>query len=111
MARQLALLFLRRLEVPIVLRDLTQEQIDDAVDWIPGELAALVAKGRLERRQGAASSVDRHRRTGYDVFAGCDLVLEAVFEEIDVKQAGLRARSSASSRPTASSPRTRRRSP
>ena len=31
MARQLALLFLRRLEVPVVLRDLTQEQVDEAV--------------------------------------------------------------------------------
>ena len=31
MARQLALLFLRRLEVPVVLRDLTQEQVDDAL--------------------------------------------------------------------------------
>ena len=30
MARQLALLFLRRLEVPIVMRDLTQEQVDEA---------------------------------------------------------------------------------
>ena len=34
MARQLALLALRRLEVPVALRDLTQEQIDDALSWI-----------------------------------------------------------------------------
>ena len=34
MARQLALLALRRLEVPVVLRDLTQEQVDEAVAWI-----------------------------------------------------------------------------
>ena len=47
MARQLALLFLRRLEVPVVLRDLTQEQVDEALAWIRDELAELVRRGRL----------------------------------------------------------------
>jgi len=47
MARQLALLFLRRLEVPVVLRDLTQEQVDESIDWIRDELADLVKRGRL----------------------------------------------------------------
>ena len=48
MARQLALLVLRRLEVPVVLRDLTQEQVDDALAWIRDELADLVREGRLD---------------------------------------------------------------
>ena len=47
MARQLALLALRRLEIPVVLRDLTQEQVDDATSWICDELDELVRKGRL----------------------------------------------------------------
>ena len=89
MARQLALLFLRRLEVPVVMRDLTQEQVDDGIAWIRDELADLVKRGRLgegkARFLGSIVSGD----TGFDVFAGCDLVIEAVFEEMDVKKAVL----------------------
>jgi 3-hydroxyacyl-CoA dehydrogenase/enoyl-CoA hydratase/carnithine racemase len=87
MARQLALLFLRRLEVPVVLRDLTQEQVDEALAWIRDELAELVRRGRLgegkARFLGSLASGD----TAWETFAGCDLVLEAVFEEMGVKRA------------------------
>ena len=76
MATQLATLFLRRLEVPTVLRDLEQSRIDDALATIRDEvgrkkpfLATIVSGG-----------------TGWDQFEGCDLVLEAVFEELSVKQ-------------------------
>ena len=76
MATQLATLFVRRLEVPVVLRDLEQSRVDDALETIREEvgkrkpfLATLVSGG-----------------TGWEQFAGCDLVLEAVFEELDVKQ-------------------------
>ena len=74
MARQLATLFLKRLEVPVVLRDLTPELVDEAVEevraaqgWKPF-LATLVSGS-----------------TDYGIFAGCDLILEAVFEEMSVK--------------------------
>jgi len=86
MARQLALLALRRLEVPVVLRDLTQEQVDDAISWIRDELDELVRKGRLgegkARFLGSLATGD----TRWDVFVDCDLVLEAVFEEMAVKK-------------------------
>jgi 3-hydroxyacyl-CoA dehydrogenase/enoyl-CoA hydratase/carnithine racemase len=86
MARQLALLFLWRLEVPVVLCDLTQEQVDDAVAWIERELNGLVAKGRLPERKARFFASIATGGTGYEVFAGCDLVLEAVFEEMEVKR-------------------------
>jgi 3-hydroxyacyl-CoA dehydrogenase/enoyl-CoA hydratase/carnithine racemase len=86
MARQLALLFLRRLEVPVVLRDLTQEQVDDATTWITGELEELVRKRRLGDGKARFLGSLVSGGTGWDVFAGCDLVIEAVFEEIDVKK-------------------------
>ena len=90
MARQLALLFLRRLSVPVVLCDLTQEQADDAAEWIRRELAGLVAKGRLaERRAGFLGTIVTGT-SDYERFTGCDLVLEAVFEEQAVKQAVFR---------------------
>jgi len=86
MARQLALLALRRLEVPIVLRDLTQEQVDDAHSWIRDELDELVRKGRLgEGKAGFLGSIVTGG-TEWKIFAGCDLVLEAVFEEMEIKK-------------------------
>ncbi len=87
MARQLALLFLRRLEVPVVMSDLAQEQVDDAIGWIGRELDALAAKGRLPERKAAFLRSVTTGGTGDGLFAGCDLVLEAVFEEMDVKKA------------------------
>jgi len=86
MARQLALLALRRLEVPVVLRDLTQDQVDDAIAWVRDELDELVRKGRLGEGKARFLGSLVTGGTGWDVFAGCDLVLEAVFEEMAVKK-------------------------
>ena len=86
MARQLALLFLHRLEVPLVLRDLTQEQVDDAIAWIRGELDSLVAKGRLAGSKARFLASLVSGGTSYDTFTGSDLVLEAVFEEPVLKR-------------------------
>ena len=86
MARQLALIALRRLEVPIVLSDLTQEQVDDATSWIAGELDELTRKGRIGEAKARFLSSLVSGGTEWDVFAGCDLVLEAVFEEMAVKK-------------------------
>jgi 3-hydroxyacyl-CoA dehydrogenase/enoyl-CoA hydratase/carnithine racemase len=76
MATQLATLFLRRLEVPVVLRDLDQARVDEALGSIRAEVGA--------RKPFLATIVDGG--TGWDQFADCDLVLEAVFEEPDVKR-------------------------
>jgi 3-hydroxyacyl-CoA dehydrogenase/enoyl-CoA hydratase/carnithine racemase len=86
MARQLALLALRRLEVPVVLRDLTQEQVDEAIEWIRGELDELVRKGRVGEGKARFLGSLVGGGTGWEVFAGSDLVLEAVFEEVGVKK-------------------------
>jgi len=86
MARQLALLFLRRLEVPVVLRDLTQEQVDDAIAWIEDELGELARRGRIAEGKARFLGSLVSGGTAWDVFAGCDLVLEAVFEEMAVKK-------------------------
>ncbi|MBA2642093.1 MAG: enoyl-CoA hydratase/isomerase family protein [Actinobacteria bacterium] len=86
MARQLALIFLRRLEVPVVLRDLSQDQVDEAIAWIAGELGELVAKGRLGEGKARFLGSLVSGGTEWEVFAGSDLVIEAVFEELDVKK-------------------------
>ena len=86
MASQLATLFLRRLEVPVAIRDLDQEIVDRAVASIHAELESQVQKGRYDpgKARFLASLVEGG--TTYDHFADCDLVLEAVFEEMSVKQ-------------------------
>ena len=86
MARQLALLFLRRLEVPVVLRDLTREQVDEAGAWIADELGELVRRGRLAEGKARFLGSLVAGGTEWEVFADCDLVLEAVFEEMAVKK-------------------------
>ena len=86
MARQLALLALRRLEVPVVLRDLTQEQVDDAKSWIADELDELTRKGRIGEGKARFLGSLVTGGIGWEVFADCDLVLEAVYEEMAVKK-------------------------
>ena len=86
MATQLATLFLRRLEVPIAIRDLDQEIVDRAVAGIEAELEGLVQKGRYDEGKARFLSSLVTGGTGYEHFADCDFVLEAVFEEMSVKQ-------------------------
>ncbi|HJX43298.1 MAG TPA: 3-hydroxyacyl-CoA dehydrogenase NAD-binding domain-containing protein, partial [Geodermatophilus sp.] len=86
MASQLALLLVRRLEVPVVLTDVDRARVDKGVGYVHGELAKLAARGRLSpdalnRLRGLVTgSLDKA------VFADADLVVEAVFEEMSVKQ-------------------------
>lgn len=87
MASQLALLFLRRLEVPVVLTDIDQERIDKGVGYVHAEIDKLLGKGRINqdkanRYKGLVTGVlDKA-----DGFADADFVIEAVFEEMGVKQ-------------------------
>ncbi len=86
MATQLATLFLRKLEVPVGLTDVDAGRAESAAESIRGELAGLVAKARLG--EGKARFLGSIVTAGMapDAYAGCDLVLEAVFEELAVKR-------------------------
>ncbi len=86
MAAQIATLVLRRLEVPVAMRDVSEEALDSARESIESELAEQVAKGRYD--EGKARFLGSIVSTGttYEDFADCDLVLEAVFEELETKQ-------------------------
>jgi len=86
MASQLALLFARRLEVPIVISDIDQERVDRGLAYVRGEIDKLVGKGRISQDK-ANRLVGLVRGTvSLDGFAGCDFVIEAVFEDIDLKK-------------------------
>lgn len=86
MASQLALLFLRRLEVPVVLTDLDQGRVDKGVGYVRTEIDKLVSKGRLDAGKAAklrglvSGAIDKAS------FADADLVIEAVFEDLQVKK-------------------------
>jgi 3-hydroxyacyl-CoA dehydrogenase/enoyl-CoA hydratase/carnithine racemase len=86
MATQLATLFVRRLGVPVVLTDVDPERARGAVESIRGELDGLVARGRLAEAEAKALRPLALAGEGIDAYAGCGLVLEAVFEELGAKQ-------------------------
>ena len=86
MASQLATLFLRRLEVPVVLRDLDAEIVERAVESIRSDLSEQVAKGRYSEGKARFLGSLVAGSTSYAGFEDCDLVLEAVFEEIGIKK-------------------------
>jgi 3-hydroxyacyl-CoA dehydrogenase/enoyl-CoA hydratase/carnithine racemase len=87
MASQLALLFLRRLEVPVVLTDIDQERVDKGVGYVHDEIDKLLLKSRINQdkanRLKALVSGVLDKAEG---FADADFVIEAVFEEMGVKQ-------------------------
>ena len=86
MASQLALLFARRLQVPVVLTDLDQERVDKGVAYVHGEIDKLLLKGRATQDKAnrlkalVTGSVDKQ------VFSDADFVIEAVFEEMKIKK-------------------------
>ncbi|MBA3372084.1 MAG: enoyl-CoA hydratase/isomerase family protein [Euzebyaceae bacterium] len=86
MGAQLGALFLQRFEVPLVLTDIDAGVLEQARRHIDGELDARVAKGRL--RPGKADHLKSSVTTSTDVadHAGADFVLEAVAEDLGLKQ-------------------------
>ncbi len=87
MARQFALLFVRRLQVPVVITDLDQGRVDEGVAWIRGEIQALLAKGRISQDESNRLTALVTGTTDKSDFADCDWVIEAIFEELEAKQA------------------------
>ncbi|WP_335983466.1 3-hydroxyacyl-CoA dehydrogenase NAD-binding domain-containing protein [Streptomyces sp. CA2R106] len=87
MASQLALLFARRLQVPVVLTDIDQARIDKGVGYVHGEVDKLLGKGRIGQDQAnrLKALVTGHLDKAA-AFGDADFVIEAVFEEMGVKQ-------------------------
>jgi 3-hydroxyacyl-CoA dehydrogenase/enoyl-CoA hydratase/carnithine racemase len=86
MAGQLALLFARRLQVPVVLTDLDQERLDRGVAYVHGEIDGLLGKKRIGRDEANRLTALVTGSLTKDAFADADFVIEAVFEELKVKQ-------------------------
>jgi 3-hydroxyacyl-CoA dehydrogenase len=72
--------------VPVVILEMKQEAIDKGFGVIRGNYESQVKKGKLkqdklDQRMGLLSST-----LSYDDLKDCDLIIEAVFEEIGVKE-------------------------
>ena len=86
MASQLALLLLRNLKCPVVMTDIDQERADKGVAWVKNELAKLVEKKRMSAESAARLSLLISGSADQSVYAGCDFIIEAIFEELSLKQ-------------------------
>lgn len=86
MAGQFALLFARRLQVPVLITDIDQARVDKGLAYIRDEIAALEAKGRIDADTGNRLRALVRGTIDKAEYADCDFVIEAVFEETGVKQ-------------------------
>ncbi len=86
MASQLALLFIRRMQIPVVMTDLDQERVDKGVGYVHAELDKLASKGRLHPDKANRYKALVTGATSKAGFADADFVIEAVFEEMKVKK-------------------------
>ena len=86
MAAQIALLFVRRLQVPVVMTDLDQARVDSGVSYVHAEIDKLLSRGRLSADAASRQKALITGSVSKDGFADADFVIEAVFEELSVKQ-------------------------
>jgi len=86
MASQLGFWFLHRLEVPLVMKDISQEVLDKCKEYIEAQVDRLAQKGRMEQPKADFLKTLVTYTLEDKGFEGCDFVLEAVFEDMGVKQ-------------------------
>lgn len=72
--------------LPVVLLDIKQEWLDAGIAKISQNYAASVQKGRVTQAEMDARMGLLASSLSYDDVANCDLVIEAVFETMDIKK-------------------------
>lgn len=87
MAGQFALLFARLLKVPVVMTDIDQERVDRGVGHVHAEVDKMLGKGRLSQDAANRTKALVTGSVSKQAFADADFVIEAVFEELNVKKA------------------------
>jgi 3-hydroxyacyl-CoA dehydrogenase/enoyl-CoA hydratase/carnithine racemase len=86
MASQLALLFARQLKVPVVMTDIDQARVDKGVGYVHAEADKLLAKKRISPDAANRTKALVTGSVSKEAFADADFVIEAVFEELNVKK-------------------------
>ncbi len=86
MATQIAQLVAHRLRVPVALRDVDDERVAAGLSALRTAVQRQVAAGRLAPDEGERIIGSVSGSVDVGVFAGCDLVVEAVTEVLAVKR-------------------------
>jgi 3-hydroxyacyl-CoA dehydrogenase/enoyl-CoA hydratase/carnithine racemase len=86
MASQLALLLVRNLKCPVVMTDIDQARADKGVAWVHAELTKLVEKKRMSPESAQRLAALVTGSADKNVYVGCDFIIEAIFEELSLKQ-------------------------
>jgi len=86
MAAQIALLFVRRLQVPVLMTDLDQARVDAGVAYVRAEIDKQLTRGRISADAANRQQALISGSVSKDGFADADFVIEAVFEELALKQ-------------------------
>ena len=86
MASQLALLFIRRLKVPVVMTDLDEQRVEKGIAYVHAEIDKLVKKGRVTNDRANRFKALVTGATEKSDFADAEFVIEAVFEDLGVKK-------------------------
>ncbi len=86
MAAQLALLFARRMHVPVVMTDVDQARLDTGLQGVRREIDALKSRNRVTDDEANRLEALVTGSLDYGAFGDADFVIEAVFEELSVKK-------------------------
>ena len=86
MAGQIALLFARNLHVPVVMTDVDQARLDKGLASVRRDIDGLKAKKRISADEANRLTELVRGSLDYAAFADAEFVIEAVFEELDVKR-------------------------
>lgn len=86
MAVQLALVFAEHSTAQVLINDLDQERVNKALERVSAQLDRAVRRGRLtaERRDEIRGRI--HGTVRLEDFYPCEIIIEAVFEKLEVKQ-------------------------
>lgn len=70
----------------VVVQEVTQELLDKGLDRVKKSLKKAVSRGKIEQRQADEALAQIQGTLTLDDFSGCDLVVEAVIENMNVKK-------------------------
>ncbi|MDX1620953.1 MAG: 3-hydroxyacyl-CoA dehydrogenase NAD-binding domain-containing protein [Nitriliruptorales bacterium] len=86
MGAQIGALFLKKYEVPLVMKDIDQGVLDNAKQHIEDDLDKQVQKGRLGEGKAQFLKSLVTYTLDYEPLEGADFVIEAVLERMDLKK-------------------------
>ncbi|MDN3517710.1 3-hydroxyacyl-CoA dehydrogenase NAD-binding domain-containing protein [Aquisalimonas lutea] len=72
--------------IPVTILDMKQESLDRGVAHIRSVYEGRVKKGKMKQDEAEQKLALLHTATDYDAYRDVDLVIEAVFEDMGVKQ-------------------------